>query len=447
MTKKLYTLILYAMLFTAPLSLSAQESRRGGFKSSDLKMRYDGLVSEIKHHDRLYYREHRPEVSDAQYDHLFQELLAIEEKHPEWVTPSSPSQTVGNDLDAEKPASAHYEPMLSIQSIQTGEELSRFYQRVSEELKKETAFSVEEKIDGVAVSLQYESGQLKKALTRGNGAVGNNITNHARQIKSIPLSLKGKVPKLIEIRGEIYLSKENFAALNQKRRTKYRNPRNGAAGLLNTKKPNDKPLALLDFVSHSQGFSSEPIAETQSELLNRFKQWGFATVNAKLCSSLNEIEEIIPNMESERRRLPYEIDGVVIKVNELALGRLLGTTAKAPRSAVAYKFNSETVWTRVKKISFQKGQKGRITPIALLEPILIDGSRVEKVSLLNLRMFNQMDLRTGDQVLIEKRGRIIPKVIQVRPNLNRGPKIKVDSCPICRRKLTSGLYCDWPDCK
>jgi DNA ligase (NAD+) len=439
MIKQFYALIISGAIFLSPPSAHSAEE--------NLKSRYEELAREIARHDQLYYRENKPEISDAEYDQLYRELTAIEAKHPEWMTPSSASQWVGNDLDPNQPTSAHHEPMLSIQNVQTKGEVSRFCERVKEELKKEVTFSVEEKIDGVAISLQYENGQLKKALTRGNGMVGNDITNHARQIKSIPLFLKRKAAKIIEIRGEVYLSKENFLALNREKKTKYRNPRNGAAGLLNTKKPDDKQFALLEFIPHSLGFTSESMVKAQSELLDRFKQFGFPIkLHAARCESLQEIEKAISEIEHSRKELPYEIDGAVIKVNELSFRQALGRTQKAPRSMVAYKFNSETAWTEVKKIIFQKGKKGRITPIALLELVLIDGSEIKKVSLLNLRMFNQMDLRSGDQVLIEKRGRIIPKVIEIRPGSNRDPKIKVDSCPICRRKLTSGLYCDWLDC-
>ena len=439
MLKKRYALILSMTLFTAAPSLFAAED--------SLKSRYEELRHEIARHDQLYYRDHQPEISDAEYDALYRELTQIEEKHPEWINLSSPSQTIGNDLNPAKPTAPHFEPMLSINSIQTKEELSRFYERNKDALKSEVHYSVEEKIDGAAISLQYENGQLKKALTRGNGVIGNDVTNHVREIKSIPAFLKGKVPKSIEIRGEVYLSKENFAGLNQKRTIKYRNPRNAAAGILNTKRPSDEPLALLHFIPHSLGFASESMANTQLELLGRFKQFGFPMkLNAMKCASLQEIESAISNREGSRKELPYEIDGVVIKVNELSLGQTLGKTQKAPRSVVAYKFNSEAAWTSVITIIFQKGKKGRITPIALLDPVWIDGSRVERASLLNLNVLNQLDIRAGDDVLIEKRGRIIPKVIQVWVNPDRGPKIKIDSCPICHRELTSGLYCDWPDC-
>jgi len=303
MLKKCCEWLLCIALVSGIPSLHAAETRKNG---------YEELLRNIQHHNRLYFQKHSPAISDSEYDLLLRELLQIEKEHPEWVRPSSPSQTMGSDLLRDKPSSAHLRPMLSINSIQTLPELHRFWQRIKHELKTHVDYVVEEKIDGVAISLQYKHGRLEKALTRGDGLNGNDVTDHIRHIQSVPTVLEGDVPALIEIRGEIYVPKENLAAMKRQDGGKYANPRNAAAGILNTKRPLKNKLRLLHMIPHSIGFTSEPVARMQAELLNRFERFGFpARVGQTVCSSMMEIEAAISTIERNQEKLPYDIDSAL----------------------------------------------------------------------------------------------------------------------------------------
>ena len=409
------------------------------------KTRYEILQQEIEKHNHSYYQKNQSLISDAAYDALMQELNRLEAKHPDWISKNSSSQKVGNGLQKNHSQAAHLSPMLSIDNTNRMEELYEFLQRIA---ARNTHFTlnVEEKIDGIALSSQYEKGLLVRALTRGDGRLGNDVTTLMKYIPSVPLRLKGNVPELLEIRGEIFISKSNFRLLNRKTKKKYAGARNAAGGILNAKRPNPDHASLLSLIPHGIGFSTEPVANTQAQLLQEFYKYGFPLkLNAKACSSFQEIESAILEFEKSKDKLDYEIDGAVLKVNELELQHALGTTSKHWRGMIAYKFAASCAWTPIKDIRLQIGRKGKITPVAVLEAVILEGSKIQKVSLHNLDYLGKRDIRIGDSLLVEKKGRTIPQVVSILPGEKRSEKIHVPTCPFCKTKLEKSS-CPNPNC-
>ena len=427
---------------------------RSGTRAKDSAARAAELRDGIRRHDRLYHTEARPEITDAEYDALVRELKALEAEHPELVTPDSPSQRVGGAPVSDLPSVRHEVPLLSLDNAYNREELEAWLKRVKERLGSMPTFVCELKIDGLSVSLVYEDGRLVRAATRGDGTTGEDVTPNVRTIRAVPLvlenSAKGKkggslrIPRILEVRGEVYFPKKSFAALNAAREEEglplFANPRNAAAGsvrLLDSKITASRRLsAFLYSVARWEG-AGEP--QTQADALANLEEIGLP-VNPHR-SRARDVEEIIGFLDTWRTRrhdLPFETDGVVLKVDAVADQRRLGQTAKAPRWALAYKFPPEEATTVVTNIRVQVGRTGVLTPVAEFTPVLLAGTVVKRATLHNLEDLARKDVRVGDTVAVEKGGDVIPKVTRVlldkRP---RGAKFFTlpPDCPACGEKV------------
>jgi len=427
---------------------------------AEAKKRYSIIVEEIRRHDHSYYVLAAPTVSDADYDRLYRELLDLEVSHPELVSVDSPSQRVGGKPVSEFPEHLHAVPMMSLDNTYSFEELGDFLQRVEKLLPAaELDWTVEPKIDGLAVSLRYEEGSLTVGATRGDGASGDDITSNLKTIRSIPLKLSGNPPKVLEVRGEVFMTKSGFGELNSKRKAEgeepFANPRNAAAGSLKMLDPEVVAKRPLGVFLYGLGEVTGRAPKTQLEVLDWLDQLGLPTAeviwtgrtHGDLVASINELDR-------ERNEFDYETDGAVIKLNTMALREQCGATAKAPRWAIAYKYAAEQVETVLKDITVQVGRTGALTPVAELEPVLIAGSTVSRATLHNEEEIQRKDVRIGDTVVIEKAGEIIPAVVRVvvekRP---KGTKAYVlpKECPECRTMVTKldedvVWRCANPDC-
>ena len=406
--------------------------------------RIEALRREITEHNRRYYEEAAPTISDREYDRLYKELLDLETQFPELVTPDSPTQRVGG-----KPLQAfaqiqHRVPMLSLDNTYSEEEVVNFYKRIVRLLPGEKIpVVIEPKVDGVAVSVMYENGKLKYAATRGDGSVGDEITQNIRTIKSVPHQLRGAAPKVFEVRGEAYLDKAGFEKLNKEREAAglplFANPRNAAAGSLKHLDPSIAAKRPLGMIFYGTGAIEGAEVDRHSKIFPLFKKLGLSThAHWSLADSVDEILKAIHDLDGIRRGFPYETDGAVIKVDALAQRERLGFTAKSPRWAIAYKYAAERVETKLLDIKVQVGRTGILTPVAVLEPVLVSGSTVSRATLHNEDEIKRKDIRIGDMVVIEKAGEVIPAVVEVvqskRPR-NAKPFDFVDhihgKCPIC----------------
>jgi len=402
------------------------------------------LRETIRRHDFLYYVEARPEVTDAEYDGLMRALAEAEAAHPEWVTPDSPSQRVAEMPSPGFVSVEHSTPMLSLANAYSQEELLEFDARVRKGLDVERVpYVVELKIDGVAIALRYRNGSLQLGLTRGDGRVGDDVTRNLRTIRGVPLTLSGKPPADLEIRGEAYMLREDFARLNRQREEKgepaFMNPRNLTAGTLKTLDAREvagRPLrvflyTVVDAAGHG--------LRSQWEALEWMRGLGFpVSREARLASGVEEVEAIAESWRGRYRKLPFDADGLVIKVNEFAAQTVLGTTAKSPRWGLAYKFETESAVTRLLGIDLQVGRTGVITPVARLEPVLILGTTVSRATLHNQDEIKRRDIRVGDWVVIEKGGDVIPKVVSVLSERRSGeevPFVFPERCPVCGTPL------------
>jgi len=419
------------------------------------------LRDEIRRHDYLYYVQARPEISDRQYDSLMDELKKLEADHPELVTPDSPTQRVGGEPIEGFRTVTHAVGMLSIDNTYSSEELAEFDRRVRKALgDAEFHYLVDPKIDGVAVSLRYESGVLAMAVTRGDGRRGDDITNNTRTIRSVPLKLYGAGwPDVLEVRGEIYWPRTAFAACNAQRakdkKETFANPRNGAAGTLKQLDPQVVAGRGLAFVAHGFGQMSEPPAKRASELIERLGSWGVpVNPNTTVCDDLEQVQAVIQQWLGLRGEAEYETDGMVVKVDELALREQLGATSKYPRWCIAYKYQAERAQTVLREVSFQVGRLGTITPVAHFDPVQLSGTTVSNASLHNFDQVQRLDVRVGDTIVIEKAGEIIPQVVQVlyenRPSSTRVIK-PPPKCPVCGGRAErdeGGVYlrCVNPEC-
>jgi len=377
------------------------------------------LRREISEHDRRYYEEAAPTISDREYDRLYKELLDLEARFPELVTPDSPTQRVGG-----KPLQAfaqiqHRVPMLSLDNTYSEEEVANFYKRITKLLPDEKIpVVVEPKVDGVAVSVMYENGKLRYAATRGDGTVGDDITQNIKTIKSVPHELRGAAPKVFEVRGEAYLDKKGFEKLNKERETAglplFANPRNAAAGSLKHLDPNVAAKRPLGMVFYGTGAVEGADVDLHSKIFPLFKKLGLPThEDWWLADSVEQILNAIRDLDEIRRDFPYETDGAVIKVDALEQRERLGFTAKSPRWAIAYKYAAERVQTKLLDIIVQVGRTGILTPVAKLEPVLVSGSTVARATLHNEDEIKRKDIRIGDTVVIEKAGEVIPAVVEV----------------------------------
>ncbi len=377
------------------------------------------LREEIRKHDRLYYQDAAPIISDREYDRLYKELVDLETQFPDLRTPDSPTQHVGG-----KPLEAfvqiqHRAPMLSLDNTYSEEEVVNFYKRIKRLLPDEKIpVVIEPKVDGVAVSVMYEKGRLKYAATRGDGLVGDDITQNVKTIRSVPHQLRGDAPGVFEVRGEAYLDKAGFEKLNRERKAAglplFANPRNAAAGSLKHLDPKAVAQRPLGIVFYGTGAIQGAEVGLHSKIFKLFKKLGLPThQDWWLADSIDEILKAIRDLDQIRHDFPYQTDGAVIKVDAFALRQRLGFTAKSPRWAIAYKYAAERVETRLNDIIIQVGRTGILTPVAALEPVLVSGSTVARATLHNEDEIKRKDIRIGDTVVIEKAGDVIPAVVEV----------------------------------
>lgn len=427
----------------------------------DDKRRIEQLREEIRRHDWLYYVKAAPEISDRQYDKLMDELKRLEGKHPELVTPDSPTQRVGGEPVEGFPTVAHSVPMLSIDNTYSPDEVREFDRRVRAEVgDRKFHYLVDPKVDGVAVSLRYERGRLALAATRGNGIEGDDITANVRAISSVPLRLRGdEFPAVIEARGEIYWPTKAFNDFNARRAEEgeqtFANPRNGAAGTLKQLDPNIVAERKLAFLAHSMGRLSGQIAGRASEIFKRFEQWGIPVSRGmSVCDDIDSALEIIDNWLRRRGEVDYATDGMVVKVDELALRDELGATSKHPRWCIAYKYEAEQAETTLTEVEYQVGRLGTITPVAHFEPVQLSGTTVTSATLHNFDQVERLGVRVCDRILVEKAGEIIPQVVAVvhekRP-ADTKPIRPPEKCPACdgpAGRDEGGVYlrCTNPEC-
>lgn len=407
------------------------------------KEQYHKLIEEVRKHDRLYYIENKPAISDYDYDHIYKKLEAIEKEHPEWITPGSPTQRVGDPLTKGFRQVSHSIPMLSLANTYSKEELEDFIARVHKLLdRKSIVFCAELKMDGVAVTARYEKGILVRALTRGDGRKGDDITANMKTIFAVPLELSGKhIPDVIEVRGEVFMPHKVFKAQNTKKETAgeepWANPRNAAAGSLKLLDPKEVSKRGLSAVFYGIAEDSSNSVSTQYESHEFLKKVGLPVFNEHhraRCHTIEEIMKFADKIHKERISLPFDIDGIVVKVDELRYYPMLGTTGKSPRYAVAYKFAPEQATTHIKEITVQVGRTGVLTPVAELEPVFLAGSKISRATLHNQEEVERKDIRVGDWVIIEKGGDVIPKVVEVvikkRPLKTHRWKMP-SKCPSC----------------
>ena len=407
-----------------------------------IRERIEELRRLLDCHNHKYYVENAPEISDFEFDTLMHELQRLEAEHPEYADPNSPSVRVGSDLCAEFRTVRHRYAMLSLGNTYSLEELHEFLDRIEREAGP-TDYVCELKFDGTAISLTYEHGELVLAATRGDGVEGDDVTANVRTIRSVPLRLRGEGwPALFEIRGEILMPYASFDRLNAEREANgeplFANPRNAAAGTLKQQASAVVARRGLDCTLYQLAGDNLPFT-THWESLAKAREWGFkVSEHMRICHDTAQIDEFIAYWDEARRQLPFPTDGVVIKVNDFAVRRQLGFTAKAPKWAVAYKFKAEQALTRLESISFQVGRTGAVTPVANLEPVLLAGTTVRRATLHNAEQMALLDIRPGDMVYVEKGGEIIPKITGVelaqRP-ADSLPFRYIDRCPECGTPL------------
>ncbi|MFA7255383.1 MAG: NAD-dependent DNA ligase LigA [Candidatus Omnitrophota bacterium] len=413
------------------------------------------LRTELERHNRLYYLEAKPVISDRDYDHLMRELLDLEKEFPEFLTPDSPSCRVGGAPLKSFKTIEHKVPMLSLDNTYSRKELEEFDTRVKKGLGGEPfSYFVEEKVDGVSIALVYEEGILKLGATRGDGRYGDDITENIKTLGSIPLrlpapgsSFQGPVPRLLEVRGEAYISKDQFEKINAEKEKEgddlFANPRNACAGSLKLLDPKLVARRKLDALIHGLArYEGTQPPQSQSEAMAFLKELGFKVIpDAKKCKTLNEVFGVVDAIEKKRDALQYEIDGVVVKVDQFEDQKTLGMTSKSPRWMIAYKYAAEQAETVLEDIKVQVGRTGVLTPVAILTPVQLAGTTVSRASLHNQDEIERLDARPGDTVLIEKSGEIIPQVISVNKDKRRGNPDKFifpKKCPVCGEK--AGKY-------
>ncbi|MBQ8470658.1 MAG: NAD-dependent DNA ligase LigA [Alistipes sp.] len=406
------------------------------------RARIEILRKTLERHNYLYYVENQPEISDFEFDQLMHELQALEAAHPEWDDPNSPTRRVGSDLTSEFQTVEHRFPMLSLGNTYSLEELHDFIERIEREVG-ETEYVCELKFDGTAISLCYENGALLRAITRGDGRQGDDVTANIRTIRTIPLHLQGDAwPAYFEMRGEVLMPYASFDKINREREEQgeslFANPRNAAAGTLKQQASSVVARRGLDCILYQLAGDNLPFT-THTAALQAAAQWGFKTSDAaRLCHNREEIDAFIAYWDEARRTLPFATDGVVIKVNDFARRRQLGFTSKAPKWAVAYKFKAEQALTHLESIDYQVGRTGAVTPVANLAPVQLAGTTVKRATLHNAEQIALLDIRVGDMVYVEKGGEIIPKITEVelaeRP-ADSQPLQYITVCPECGTPL------------
>ena len=409
-----------------------------------MEARIQELRKELREHNYNYYVLDNPTISDFEFDMKLKELQELEARYPEFYDPSSPSLRVGGMITKNFATVVHEHRMYSLENSYSKEDVEDWEKRIQRNLGDvPVAFTCELKYDGASISITYENGKLMKAVTRGDGIQGDDVTNNIKTIKSVPLQLKGDYPPKFDIRGEIVLPIDGFLKMNEERvnngEEPYMNPRNTASGSLKLQDSSlvaQRPLECLLYgiIGRDLGI------DTQFQMLEKAREWGFKVPTvAKLCKTTDKVMAFVEEWDVKRHELPYETDGVVIKVNSLQYQEELGYTAKSPRWAMAYKFKAEQVFTVLNEITYQVGRTGAITPVANLEPVLLAGTTVKRASLHNADQIEKLDIRVGDTVIVEKGGEIIPKIISVdlskRP-VDSVPTKYITHCPECGTELT-----------
>lgn len=429
-------------------------------RNDEVVERHAVLVREIHRHDALYHTQDNPEISDADYDALRRELEAIEAQYPDLITPDSPSQKVGAAVADGFSKITHAMPMLSLGNAFFEEDAQDFIDRVKRFLGAEQAIAIfaEQKIDGSSCSLRYENRKLVSAATRGDGQVGEDITANIKTIKNIPQSLPADAPDVLEVRGEVYMPKSSFMALNAEREEKgeqkFANPRNAAAGSLRQLDSRITAARNLKFFGYALGQISAPIADTQQGIRDRLSSWGFDVPSPfVVADNMAGLMEYYNDVMSLRATLEYDIDGIVYKVNDLGLQERLGFVSRAPRWAIAHKFPAEQAITILKDITIQVGRTGALTPVAELEPITVGGVVVSRATLHNQDEIERKDVRVGDKVLLQRAGDVIPQIVKSMDHKPASmPFVFPDHCPVCGSvaireedeavtRCTGGLIC------
>ena len=400
------------------------------------------LRSELQQHNYNYYVLDKPTISDFEFDMLLNELIDLEKQNPQYYDANSPTQRVGGELIKSFDTVAHEYRMLSLGNTYSAEELVDFDKRITKLVETDIEYVCELKYDGVSISLKYENGELKQALTRGNGTHGDDVTVNVKTINSIPLKHKGDYPSKFEIRGEIFLTHEGFDQMNEKRIANdlepFANTRNAASGSVKMQDSKEVAKRPLDcFLYYLLG--KELPSQRHYENLQTAREWGFKIPHEiEVCSSIDKVINFVNYWDNKRHHLPYDIDGIVIKVNDLRLQEQMGFTAKSPRWAISYKFKAEQVSTVLNEITYQVGRTGAITPVANLEAVLLAGTVVKRASLHNADQISKLDIRVGDKVFVEKGGEIIPKIVGValkERDLFSQPTVYISHCPECNTSL------------
>jgi len=406
------------------------------------------LRRKIRYHDYLYYVLNQPEISDYEYDKLYRELKELEEKYPEFITPDSPTQRVSGEVVKEFKQVKHTSPMLSLDNTYSEKEIYDWAERISKYVPlKELEFIVEPKLDGLSCTIHYVDGKLHTAATRGDGIVGEDVTLNVKTIKSVPLVLESKgikIPRFFEVRGEVIMFKKDFEKLNrelqQKNEQTFANPRNAASGSLRQKDPKITAQRPLRFYIHSYGKIEGGLkVETDEEFLELCKKFSLPVIqHYKVCKTINEVVKYCLEWQQKRDSLEYEIDGMVIKVNQLNLRERIGSTLKAPRWAIAYKFPAKQATTVVKNVVMQVGRTGVITPVAELEPVECGGVIISRATLHNFDEIKRLGIKIGDTVLVERAGEVIPKVVKVIESKRTGKEKDIEipkKCPVCGSEI------------
>lgn len=415
--------------------------------AKDIKGEIDRLRRAIRRHDHLYYVLNKPEIPDREYDELYGKLKTLEEAHPEYKSPDSPTARVGGEPSEGFPAVRHIVPMMSLDNTYSADEIRQFDKRVRKSTgSAKVEYCVELKFDGVSISLLYKKGAWVRGATRGDGAEGDDVTVNLKTIRSIPLAFDDSIkdiPESIEVRGEVYMTRRAFEKINREKDKNgeelFANPRNAAAGSLKLLDPKIAASRGLDIYMWGVGHYEGIDFKTHSEVLEYLKVCGFrVNPHYKVCATIDEVIDYCNSWEDKKEKLEVEIDGMVLKVNSLAQQEELGLTTKSPRWAIAYKFPAERALTKIKEIIVQVGRTGAITPVAILEPVHLSGTTVSRATLHNFDEIGRLDVKIGDMVYVEKSGEIIPKVLEVAKEKRTGHekafRVPV-GCPACGSKL------------
>lgn len=410
--------------------------------TAEIKDKIELLTQELKDHNYRYYVLADPVISDREFDRLLKDLEALEHQYPQYRDENSPTKVVGGGITKDFNTIQHDVPMLSLGNTYSKAELLEFHDRIVKSMGRPLAYSCELKFDGFAIGLKYKNGRLVQALTRGDGVQGDDVTTNVKTIRSIPHQLKGSYPEEVEVRGEIFMHRKAFEKMNSERiaagEKPFANPRNSAAGTIKLQEQDEvakRPLdAFIYFViGHEKDYA------THIGALEQAASWGLpVSTHSRLAATIEEVWDYIEQWDKERKNLSFDIDGVVVKVNEFHMQDELGFTAKSPRWAIAYKFETEQAATTLQSVSFQVGRTGAITPVANLEPILLLGTTVKRASLHNADIIAQLDLHEGDTVLVEKGGEIIPKIVGVKIDLRLAGAKRIEfirQCPECHAEL------------